>query len=1093
MARKELVFLDDLTGVYSRRYLREVKHSLIPALIAKKVPFTIAISDLDHFKEINDIYGHAKGDEVIRFFATFLKNNLRSEDIVIRYGGDEFVVVQKGLRGKDAHVIWERLIGKLKATEHEGIKLSMSVGIASYPDDGDCFSVLFDIADANLYQAKRSGRGKVGLLDEKRIRIPPVRFVDRTKAVDRLLKNIEKGRITLVSGEAGCGKTRLIKEVLSGLREKEILWSDCLALERKISYYPIRELVKYKLKRGGKDFLANIPPAYRIEIGKIVPEVMPDDISKLEDLYGKMLDRYRLFEGLSLFFNAGERPKVVVIDNIQWADEDSLEALKYILRNKKEKDAFIFSMRKEEESYHVKEFFQELSREHGLDEVALLPLEDFYMREIVRVIVGDTVPSLEDFVVKKSSGNVFYAEELIRTLSDNGFLVFEDGMWNFVEPEEDIAPRGIEDITKRKFDRLSQKGKEIARILSVARKGYIDLLIDLSGFDEDEVLELVEEGIKAGLFMEGKEEDTVVFRSELLREVVYRDEVSKLKKKRFHKKIAEWLEKHKREGNEEELAYHYMRAGAGEKAVEYGILAARKSIALYASREALRYYKWVQGILQMHSDRESRRKYVSVLLEEAGILEDMGKTDAALGALNEALRIIEESGFIEEKIRALDSKGMLLWRSGRVKEAIKTINEAIRLCREHNFKDRLSGAYNNLGILHTAIGDFKKAVEFYEEALRAGAENSGMRGRVYNNLGLLYNYMENVEDAERYFLKAKEIFKNGGNKRGYMITIANLGLLYANKGEYLKAIEYYNEALRESEEVGDILATVNILDNMGVVYIRMRELDKAEEYLNKALKMVKKLGDARVIGNIYNNLGLLYDLQGEYVKALEFYEKSYEIAKKNLEKRSMVIRGTNVAGIYMALSKYEEAEKQLREVYSVVEGLNIKGLLLMVINSFLTYFIETQKYTEALEFLKKGEELALTQKGSVKFDFMLNKLRVLFKMGRFEEAENLVSALKKEITKENIEWKIDLFLVLIEYYLSRKMLDEARRCALTIQEDIIEHYDKFKKGLYFLYRWQIEKLSGKEQAYLWYKKAKEVFDSLGLLEKFEKKVKEVEK
>ncbi len=126
-----LLYIDELSGAYNRRYLRKLKDDTVTDLILGKIPFTVAVTDIDHFKDINDLYGHITGDKAIKYYADFLKKSLRREDIIVRYGGDEFVIVQKGLTKDDAFLIWQRIIRKLRSSEFErGIRLSISVGVA---------------------------------------------------------------------------------------------------------------------------------------------------------------------------------------------------------------------------------------------------------------------------------------------------------------------------------------------------------------------------------------------------------------------------------------------------------------------------------------------------------------------------------------------------------------------------------------------------------------------------------------------------------------------------------------------------------------------------------------------------------------------------------------------------------------------------------------------------------------------------------------------------------------------------------------------------------------------------------------------------
>jgi diguanylate cyclase (GGDEF)-like protein len=128
--------------------------------------------DLDHFKRFNDTYGHDAGDAVLREAAFFLLRNVRAEDFVCRYGGEEFVVIlpTAGLDGARARA--ERLRSKMRELNimHQGKSLgtvTFSVGVAAFPEHGMAPKDLMAAADAALYAAKRGGRNQVALASAK--------------------------------------------------------------------------------------------------------------------------------------------------------------------------------------------------------------------------------------------------------------------------------------------------------------------------------------------------------------------------------------------------------------------------------------------------------------------------------------------------------------------------------------------------------------------------------------------------------------------------------------------------------------------------------------------------------------------------------------------------------------------------------------------------------------------------------------------------------------------------------------------------------------------------------------------------------------
>ncbi len=161
---RELSVRDPLTGLYNRRYLYEQSEVLFNLAERQWQPISVAMIDIDYFKEVNDSYGHMVGDEVLRRIADVLKQTLRAADLIARYGGEEFAVVMSDTELASAVATCERLCYTL--SEHDwsdvrvGLKLTVSIGIVSAVG-GAVGETLFSLADEQLYLAKRSGRNRV--------------------------------------------------------------------------------------------------------------------------------------------------------------------------------------------------------------------------------------------------------------------------------------------------------------------------------------------------------------------------------------------------------------------------------------------------------------------------------------------------------------------------------------------------------------------------------------------------------------------------------------------------------------------------------------------------------------------------------------------------------------------------------------------------------------------------------------------------------------------------------------------------------------------------------------------------------------------
>lgn len=161
---------DSLTGLFNRHFMEISLEREVRRAVRHKAQVAVFMLDVDHFKEFNDKYGHDAGDTVLREMAQMLRLCVRTEDVVCRYGGEEFLVILPEI---DTATAWERaeLIRKQVQTmkvAHRGESLNaitVSIGIALYPENGDQPDTLVRFADKNLYRAKRSGRNQSILTD----------------------------------------------------------------------------------------------------------------------------------------------------------------------------------------------------------------------------------------------------------------------------------------------------------------------------------------------------------------------------------------------------------------------------------------------------------------------------------------------------------------------------------------------------------------------------------------------------------------------------------------------------------------------------------------------------------------------------------------------------------------------------------------------------------------------------------------------------------------------------------------------------------------------------------------------------------------
>lgn len=153
---------DPLTQLYSRRYLNETEDRFVRAdLRSQNKHLYVLFLDIDHFKAVNDTYGHLEGDQVLKKVGSILRESTRPQDLCVRYGGEEFIVLTLAEEDQAALQLAERLRRKAYFSDFSsGIEITLSCGIAKRRED-ESFANLLHRADKNLYAAKKKGRDQI--------------------------------------------------------------------------------------------------------------------------------------------------------------------------------------------------------------------------------------------------------------------------------------------------------------------------------------------------------------------------------------------------------------------------------------------------------------------------------------------------------------------------------------------------------------------------------------------------------------------------------------------------------------------------------------------------------------------------------------------------------------------------------------------------------------------------------------------------------------------------------------------------------------------------------------------------------------------
>lgn len=1082
-------YTDELSGVYNRTYLEEKQKKAAVELILKRIPFSVVMVDIDHFKDINDTHGRLTGDEVIRAFGAFLKNELRKSDTVIRYGGDEFVCFMPNTTRRDAEAIYRRILRQCSGQTFSGINISLSVGVASYPLDGDDFDRLLGIADQVLHDAKRSGRGRLGTLRKRRIELPIPVFLDRRDELELLKHFLADSKagfgVAVIKGNVGIGKTRLAKEILSTVKGREIIWSDCLFLTDTIAYYPIRELIKYRIQRLGIEIFDAIPPVYKLEIGKLVPEI---GIENAEIGVSFVQDKYRLYEGIKKAIEIGNRAKVVVIDNIQWIDQESIDVMRYLIRALSQYAIiFVFICRVEEETEFPKDFLLSTNREVDVQELVLSALARGDVEKGLQAIINEKPkPALSDYVVHESGGIPFFIEEIVRGLYDKRYLVVKDDMWMFTEPDREIVPKSPEDITLRKYSSLSKEAQSVLDIACVMGRFDVAILVSLTGYNEGEIIGFINDISRLGLlkYAHGRFE----FAEEMSRNALYKRNLEGNKGMTLHRKIAECIEETHRDDKKrvlENLAYHYYRGKVVEKGVYFCMEAGRAASDRYANKSAVRYYTWALTLLTNEGAKERQLQRIDCLRRRAHVLNMIGENDAALRDLDEGLDSVRTIGDKEREIKLLQIRSRVYEHTTRFRDVIVTAEQCRALCVEIDNKRGLASTLHTIGYGHLKLGDYDAALRFGEEALKINREIEDRRGEasILNFIGIIYRTVNKYPESLNYYEKSLKIVQAEDYKIGISAGFANTGLVYRMRGQYAEALSRYEQALQVAEQIGDVHGMAMTAYNIGNLYAEIGEAQKALDHLENSLRIRREIGYRT--GEILNQgvMGLVYGNLGQYDRALQFLKDARAAAREMGDHYNLVFVLDALGMVCLDIGDFERAREQFDEAAILLKDIPDESQVCFnfLHRGMLHMHLEDTK--QAAQYARKAQEIA----ASIDSHTMMREVLLVLcelhlqdeNVGAFEAVLKELDALPEEV--KITPYRASMNLLLGRYYAHKEDFARSERHFEKASLMYAELRQPLNIGKTYYYRGRMEESHTHDivSSAKFYRKAMNIFASIG--------------
>ena len=615
-------------------------------------------------------------------------------------------------------------------------------------------------------------------------------LVGRERELEELQHCLElaierKGTTVFVSGEAGTGKTRLVNEFLDSVKQKKesiTLEGWCLS-NAGVPYFPFIEAFNAYFSTLSDESGSASPQQRSAQAGSEEWELVEDEGVKLDSwLKGQEITessemlRYLSPQALkdqtfaavtkALLRISENKPTILFIDDVHWADSASLALLHYVSRAIKSKRVLVLATFRSEDlnpdvegrPHPLVEALRLMGRENLFKEVKLPSLNRSEVTSLAENMVGGRIQSeLAQKLVNESQGNPLFVVESLRMLSEKGDLALENNRWCLAIDEMGI-PAKIKDIILRRVGALKPNQRKILDLASVIGSRFDpELLGVVLGQNSLEVLETLSDiALSSSLVVcEGS-----VYRFDHVksRDAIY-EEISPLLRKAYHGKVAEQMETGWKDQKRPvvDLAYHFAQAGNREKAVKYALAAGEEALALFCGAEAIKHFRYVLDTTV--EDTEYADERVTALeglgdglfararcRESVEVFEQLNTTAKSdvvkLRALRKAMYAsliqgdmscaLEIAGKVKESpqldrlenARVLLLKGMIKMYEGKPKEALPYMEESLRVFEEEYSLPDLADALTDMGMAYAMDGQMENAVA---AALRSCALSEYMR------------------------------------------------------------------------------------------------------------------------------------------------------------------------------------------------------------------------------------------------------------------------------------------------------------------------------------------------------------------------------
>ncbi len=758
-----------------------------------------------------------------------------------------------------------------------------------------------------------------------------------------------QGGITLVEGDAGIGKSRLVTEVRKVMESisPDFHWLEGRGLSYGYSqnYHLLASMLRdylglsneddenlawSRLQAASTDLFGPRADDASPYLGILLGLRLPDDVVTRIPQANPNLLRQRVFTtfGQWAMAVATQKPLVLAFDDLHWADPNSMTLIEYLMTLCADNPLLVLCVSRPDRESPFWQVRQKAIDTYAdtLIHITLGPMSDNETLTLINSLLNlDYLPSeIEYIILSRAEGNPLFVEEMLRNFIEDGTLVEEDGTWRATWPVKRVeVPATLQGMLIARLDRLDDSTKRIVQIAAVIGRVFspsvLERVVDDPSLLDDGLIELQHAEIIRQRSPEPDRE--YIFKHMLTQEVAYQSLLTQ-QCRIYHQRVADVLARIFWERGEEYagaglVATHYERARAWPRVLRYLQRAGDGAGAIFANNTAVDYY--TRALKVAHSsDIDATPAQRLVLHQKRGaLLASLDDIDRALADYEQVRKLAQMIGDQKAELRTLNQIGALQSGLGHGVQAGEYFKQALILAEESGDPGGVADSLHRLGEYYRNSADYEEATAHHQQAMEM-ARSTGdnwLLAASLEGLGQVDLARDDLSASLDKWSQVVDLRRRLADPVGLMKALNALAILYTWRGEYERVADVSLEAFEFISRLGDLPVVSSLHTYFAISHLIRGNLAIVADHLLAALEVARRLDHQVMKTHSLVCLGYYYAAIGQLDAALQSSEESAALASSSTSLRCQVRAAACLGAVHLEKGSIDHAFHILTDVY----------------------------------------------------------------------------------------------------------------------------------------------------------------------------------